>query len=788
MNISSILTSLLVTGLMTTAVAAPDNTPTGSRFDGNPDALPPGRLKQRIEKLPYAAQQQALRWLEAFNIPTEDYDFINADSSGMLYYIETVLPDFAVAVGESTDLPAGISAADTFTLHSRPGASKVVFLDFDGHTISDTAWNSNGGLPVYYARPYNTEGSNTDFSEQERIDIAEIWHRVAEDLAPFDIDVTTEAPASFGPQTGHVLITSRTDDAGNNMPHSNAGGVAYVGVWGRSNYTAYQPALVYYDNLGGGHPPYVAEAASHEFGHNLGLSHDGSSGSSYYDGHGSGAVSWAPIMGVGYYSNVTQWNNGDYSGANNTQDDLGIISNQLGYRTDDHGSSMADASALVVDSAGVINATNPETDPYNTQPDNKGVIETALDTDLFWFDTAAGNVNLTIYPAWDAFYRSNLRGANLDIEATLYDQSGTPLLISDMNTETHAQISASLTAGRYYLGITGVGNSSVPYSDYGSIGMYFVSGTVQPLSSTDTTPPTPGQMSWDSPPAATGRTSITMTSVVAVDDSGVVQYRFECTAATGSGCNTSNWQASNQFTAGNLSPGASYSYQVVARDASGNQNTASTTATAVTTANAAPVANNDNASVDQNSSVTIDVLNNDSDADNDPLSVISHSAAANGSVTQQGNTLIYTPDNHFAGTDSFSYSISDGYDSSQAGVTITVLEVNDAPTANDDSATVATNSSVVIDVLANDSDPEGDTLSIIAVSPPNKGSVTFSATEITFTSGSKRGGASFTYTISDGNNGTASATVSVSISRNGGGSGGDDDGGGNTKCHPKRGC
>jgi Holliday junction DNA helicase RuvB len=64
------------------------------------------------------------------------------------------------------------------------------------------------------------------------------------------------------------------------MPSQNAGGVAYVGVWGASYYANYQPALVYADHLGPDHPPYIAEAASHEFGHNLGLSHDGSSTSS----------------------------------------------------------------------------------------------------------------------------------------------------------------------------------------------------------------------------------------------------------------------------------------------------------------------------------------------------------------------------------------------------------------------------------------------------------------------------------------------------------------------------
>ncbi|KAF6260322.1 hypothetical protein COO60DRAFT_898787 [Scenedesmus sp. NREL 46B-D3] len=55
------------------------------------------------------------------------------------------------------------------------------------------------------------------------------------------------------------------------------------------------------------------EATSHEVGHNMGLSHDGTASVGYYRGHGD----WAPIMGVAYSRNVSQWSRGDYSGANN---------------------------------------------------------------------------------------------------------------------------------------------------------------------------------------------------------------------------------------------------------------------------------------------------------------------------------------------------------------------------------------------------------------------------------------------------------------------------------------
>ncbi|WP_305803521.1 hypothetical protein, partial [Thiolapillus sp.] len=60
------------------------------------------------------------------------------------------------------------------------------------------------------------------------------------------------------------------------------------------------------------------------------MSHDGTSSAGYYSGHGDGFVSWAPIMGVGYYKNVTQWSKGEYPDASQVQDDLAIIDGKLG--------------------------------------------------------------------------------------------------------------------------------------------------------------------------------------------------------------------------------------------------------------------------------------------------------------------------------------------------------------------------------------------------------------------------------------------------------------------------
>jgi hypothetical protein len=167
------------------------------------------------------------------------------------------------------------------------------------------------------------------FSTAELQRIQAIWQRVAEDYAPFDVNVTTEPPSrrrAADAQLGTdqvfgttVLITTRA-------PASTAAAAA---AWPTSACSTtpdyYKPALVFYNQLGGGNEKYVAEAISHEAGHNMGLQHDGTATVGYYQGHGSGATGWAPIMGVGYYQALVQWSKGQYSGANNTQDDFSVM-------------------------------------------------------------------------------------------------------------------------------------------------------------------------------------------------------------------------------------------------------------------------------------------------------------------------------------------------------------------------------------------------------------------------------------------------------------------------------
>jgi hypothetical protein len=554
--------------------------------------LPPGQLKRRIEGLSPAAQANALRWLQNLSVTGSDLDTLRVDVGGGVFVVDDqglpapgARPSKTTGATGAATVDAAFAPADAFKLHSKPGAANRVYLDFDGHSFSNTAW----GAGTFNALAFSADADRTTFSDAERLAIAEIWHRVAEDYAPFDIDVTTEAPASFDARTGRVVITEDQQANGAAMPSAGAGGVAYINVFGASNYASYySPALVYADNLGPNVSTYIAEAASHEFGHNLGLSHDGTTGgTTYYGGQGTGMVSWAPIMGNGYYNNVTQFSKGEYSGANQTQDDLAIIAGKLGWRADDHGNAIGAGTALSVGADGSIDSSNPELDPYNLLPQNKGIVNNAADVDVFTFAAGSGPLSLTVRPAWDAFERTSRRGANLDVSIELRDAAGNLVAAGDPTNDTYASVSASVAAGTYHLLVRGTGNAVTPYSSYDSFGEYFINGSVTVGGAADTTAPNPNPMGFASAPAATSASSIAMTAVTATDAGGGVQYRFNCVAG-GAGCVASAWQSGTSYTATGLAAGTSYTWTVQARDAAGNMTAASASAGATTQASQPP--------------------------------------------------------------------------------------------------------------------------------------------------------------------------------------------------------
>jgi VCBS repeat-containing protein len=190
----------------------------------------------------------------------------------------------------------------------------------------------------------------------------------------------------------------------------------------------------------------------------------------------------------------------------------------------------------------------------------------------------------------------------------------------------------------------------------------------------------------------------------------------------------------------------------------------------VTPVNDAPTAVNDSYTATEDTTLTVaapGVLLNDSDVDGDTLTASIATLPAFGTATVSANgALSYTPNANFCGPDSLTYAISDGNGgTASATVTITVACANDAPVANTDTLTVLEDAAATtVNVRANDTDPEGNTLTVTSVTQGSKGVVTLNAGVVSYKPNANANGSdSFTYTISDGNGGTATGTVNVTI-------------------------
>ena len=452
----------------------------------------------------------------------------------------------------------------TFQLHSSASSSKVIYLDFDGHTTTGTSWNTSTMGSSFYSPAYDIDGNPASFSTEELSRIQQIWQRVAADYAPFDVDVTTQAPP-----TDWLLKSGSTDThwgmraviTGYGPSSSTVGGIASVNSFNASTDT---PCFIYNKSLTG-----VAEAISHEVGHSLGLSHDGTSSSAYYYGHGSGETSWAPIMGVGYNKNVTQWDNGTYYGSNNKSssanyghgpDDMKVIStyNGFGFKADQVGDSVSTASQLTISSG---------------QVGQFGRIETTTDVDCYSFQLQSnGDLNLSFNPYW---YRAEVdrdgvwggstlswtapvsdgngstayadSGTNLDLAVGLYSSTG--LLLGSVDGAGLATTLAwsNLAAGSYYLKLDGVGTgnptSSTPsgYSDYGSVGNYWISGTISGAAdstsgtqtTTTSTTSTTSSTTSSGGTAATPISAATLQQFTAAGGTGALQQQAHADPLTG---------------------------------------------------------------------------------------------------------------------------------------------------------------------------------------------------------------------------------------------------------------
>jgi Bacterial Ig domain len=289
-------------------------------------------------------------------------------------------------------------------------------------------------------------------------------------------------------------------------------------------------------------------------------------------------------------------------------------------------------------------------------------------------------------------------------------------------------------------------------------------GVVTVTAVSDTTPPIVSLTA----PAGGIVTGTIVVAASASDNAGVAGVRFfDGGTPIGGEIAASPFQVSwNSALASN----GAHNLIAVARDVAGNIATSPIVGVTVANvpANVAPVANADTATTNAGTAVTIAVLANDTDANGDTLTITGVSNAAGGAATvNAGTTVTFQPAAGFSGAGSFAYSIADGHGgTATASVTVTVVPPpNLPPVATPDSATTSAGVPITIAVLANDSDPNGDPLTVTAVGGAIGGSAAINGgTTVSFSPAAGFSGtASFTYTISDGRGGTASAGVTVTV-------------------------
>ena len=344
--------------------------------------------------------------------------------------------------------------ANTFKLHSRSTATRKIYLDFDGHLTIGTQWNV--GRSATLTTPPFSSDADPAFSDKEKAIIQESFRRIAEHFAPWDVDVTTEDPGVEG-----LRKTSAGDLAygirvviGPKAFATTAAGIAYLNSFNDSIDT---PCFTFAE--AGWSAALIAGVTSHEVGHTVSLVHQGQNpgDGEYFGGHGTGALSWSPIMGNGLRP-VNQWAKGEYQDASSTQDNLVAIANTnsgIPPIADDHGDT--EANATVVPGLSVTGG---------------GIISSASDLDVF--KITAGRGNIVITP------KVSLVAPNLRLEISVVSSTGVVLGTFNGAGTAGNMAPAPITffapaGGVYYLVFNGIGNGkgdTEGYTDYGSIGYY----------------------------------------------------------------------------------------------------------------------------------------------------------------------------------------------------------------------------------------------------------------------------------------------------------------------------
>jgi hypothetical protein len=419
---------------------------------------------------------------------------VKVGKSGRAFVIEPLLTEAEALAetGRAVPVHTGISLANAFSLNSRPGSPRTIFLDVNGHNVDGTLWDDNdifGSSSASRRIPgYNIQGDSTTYSTLERQRIVDMWSSVAEDFAVFDVNVTTQTPDNsklertsfFDSQFGVRVVVSNSSNKV--AQWCGCGGVAFVGVFNHypglggdlNSHSDYSPAFAFSQSWMSGKT--LSDIVSHEVGHTLGLTHDGGVNEpggaveGYYEGHSG----WAPVMGAGYSQALVQWSDGTYTTANNQEDDLAVMQAfGVNLLADDHG-----------------NASNVAT-PLQLNVVDTGVISTRSDVDSFSFVPLTNTVTVSV--------ASPSRSPNLDVSLVVTNSAGDTIAtvnpafsVVSATQATGLNVSYEVTVvpgDTYFATIDGAGfgpGTTTGYSDYGSIGDYQIAVLGEAISPTAT--------------------------------------------------------------------------------------------------------------------------------------------------------------------------------------------------------------------------------------------------------------------------------------------------------------
>lgn len=377
--------------------------------------------------------------------------------------------DLAIDIHEDISLSSLLQRTPP-VLNSNPSAPATIYLNFTGNKVTDSwpytmdrAGTIPGNLRNYETPVFDTDNDPDRLSDMERATITEIWQRVADDFSPFNVNVTTSYSGSFGDlQAVNVAI-------GGSYNGWFTDPVSGYGTDGGFSNSETNTVLVFSDTIerftGDGHgrpttfESAVAGTISHEVGHALGLSHH-----RLYDANGKvtdeyapGTWAWTPLMGDNLSGLRTTFSAGQVNVIKNTwdgivsytpvfQNDLEVIAgeqNGFGWRADDFGDYSSSSATLRNKGLGQMSVT--------------GIIGSTSDRDVFRFYTSGGQVHVTLDGPTG---QSNLAG-----KLSLWSAAGDHGFSMMPWDSSHAELSAELAAGTYYVTVSSLGG-------IGNVGMY----------------------------------------------------------------------------------------------------------------------------------------------------------------------------------------------------------------------------------------------------------------------------------------------------------------------------